>query len=164
MKSQYTVIVMRLCARLLIQPRPFMARLSLDPNHAPCTELSCRPDLTMSAAGCGERLSEKVALRLPTLTPGPILLRCRARPPLYLAEESKTPLVELQSSSCVCSPNPYLQVLSFVQSMDDQCPVCKSDRYLNPKLRLLVSSCYHKMYLNSYHAWVSTDSYITIQV
>lgn len=32
------------------------------------------------------------------------------------------------------------------QSMDDQCPVCKSDRYLNPKLRLLVSSCYHKMY------------------
>ncbi|KAF9072962.1 CDK-activating kinase assembly factor MAT1-domain-containing protein [Rhodocollybia butyracea] len=33
----------------------------------------------------------------------------------------------------------------FVRSMDDQCPVCKSDRYLNPKLRLLVSSCYHKM-------------------
>ncbi|KAG8217300.1 CDK-activating kinase assembly factor MAT1-domain-containing protein [Butyriboletus roseoflavus] len=30
-------------------------------------------------------------------------------------------------------------------SMDDQCPVCKSDRYLNPKLRLLVSACYHKM-------------------
>ncbi|KAI9446653.1 CDK-activating kinase assembly factor MAT1-domain-containing protein [Lactarius indigo] len=30
-------------------------------------------------------------------------------------------------------------------AMDDQCPVCKSDRYLNPKLRLLVSSCYHKM-------------------
>lgn len=31
--------------------------------------------------------------------------------------------------------------------MNDQCPVCKSDRYLNPKLRLLVSStCYHKMY------------------
>lgn len=25
-------------------------------------------------------------------------------------------------------------------SMDDQCPVCKSDRYLNPKLRLLPSS------------------------
>lgn len=31
--------------------------------------------------------------------------------------------------------------------MDDQCPVCKSDRYLNPKLRLLVSACYHKMYV-----------------
>ncbi|KAI0029728.1 CDK-activating kinase assembly factor MAT1-domain-containing protein [Vararia minispora EC-137] len=30
-------------------------------------------------------------------------------------------------------------------SEDDQCPVCKSDRYLNKKLRLLVSSCYHKM-------------------
>ncbi|KAI0807166.1 CDK-activating kinase assembly factor MAT1-domain-containing protein [Fomes fomentarius] len=30
-------------------------------------------------------------------------------------------------------------------SMDDQCPICKSDRYLNPKLRLLVSACYHKM-------------------
>lgn len=36
-------------------------------------------------------------------------------------------------------------VLTVVQSMDDQCPVCKSDRYLNRKLRLLVSSCYHKM-------------------
>ncbi|KAJ3802402.1 CDK-activating kinase assembly factor MAT1-domain-containing protein [Lentinula aff. detonsa] len=33
-------------------------------------------------------------------------------------------------------------------SMDDQCPVCKSDRYLNPKLRLLVSSCYHKMHVH----------------
>ncbi|KAF8315545.1 CDK-activating kinase assembly factor MAT1-domain-containing protein [Cantharellus anzutake] len=30
-------------------------------------------------------------------------------------------------------------------SMEDECPVCKSDRYLNPKLRLLVSTCYHKM-------------------
>ena len=29
--------------------------------------------------------------------------------------------------------------------MEDQCPVCKSDKYLNPKLRLLVSACYHKM-------------------
>ncbi|KAH9946242.1 CDK-activating kinase assembly factor [Epithele typhae] len=34
-------------------------------------------------------------------------------------------------------------------SMDDQCPVCKSDRYLNPKLRLLVSACYHKMQATS---------------
>ncbi|KAL0947350.1 hypothetical protein HGRIS_013467 [Hohenbuehelia grisea] len=32
-------------------------------------------------------------------------------------------------------------------SMEDQCPVCKSDRYLNPKLRILVSSCYHKMFV-----------------
>lgn len=36
------------------------------------------------------------------------------------------------------------------KSMDDQCPVCKSDRYLNPKLRLLVSSCYHKMYASKF--------------
>ncbi|KZT57462.1 CDK-activating kinase assembly factor [Calocera cornea HHB12733] len=28
---------------------------------------------------------------------------------------------------------------------DDKCPVCTTDRYLNPKLRLLVSPCYHKM-------------------
>ncbi|KAG8932169.1 TFIIH/NER complex subunit [Tulasnella sp. 418] len=28
---------------------------------------------------------------------------------------------------------------------EDVCPVCKSDRFLNPKLRLLVSSCYHRM-------------------
>ncbi|KAJ3240970.1 TFIIH/NER complex subunit [Chytriomyces hyalinus] len=27
----------------------------------------------------------------------------------------------------------------------DVCPVCKSDRYLNPNLKLLVSLCYHKM-------------------
>ncbi|KAJ3154363.1 TFIIH/NER complex subunit [Geranomyces variabilis] len=27
----------------------------------------------------------------------------------------------------------------------DTCPVCKSDRYLNPTLRLLVSPCFHKM-------------------
>ncbi|KAK9895734.1 CDK-activating kinase assembly factor [Cystobasidium minutum MCA 4210] len=27
----------------------------------------------------------------------------------------------------------------------DKCPVCFSDRYLNPSLRLLVSKCYHKM-------------------
>lgn len=30
-------------------------------------------------------------------------------------------------------------------SPDDVCPVCKNDRYLNPKLRLMVSKCYHKM-------------------
>ncbi|KAH9842860.1 CDK-activating kinase assembly factor MAT1-domain-containing protein [Rhodofomes roseus] len=35
--------------------------------------------------------------------------------------------------------------VSEYSSMDDTCPVCKSDRYLNPKLRLLVSACYHKM-------------------
>ncbi|KAL1710039.1 CDK-activating kinase assembly factor MAT1-domain-containing protein [Schizophyllum commune] len=35
---------------------------------------------------------------------------------------------------------------SEYSSENDQCPVCKTDRYLNPKLRLLVSSqCYDKM-------------------
>ncbi|KDQ60621.1 hypothetical protein JAAARDRAFT_31582 [Jaapia argillacea MUCL 33604] len=35
--------------------------------------------------------------------------------------------------------------VSEFYSKEDVCPVCKSDRFLNPKLRLLVSSCYHKM-------------------
>lgn len=43
----------------------------------------------------------------------------------------------------------FYLLISIMQSMDDQCPVCKSDRYLNPKLRLLVSSCYHKMYVQT---------------
>ncbi|WFD32524.1 TFIIH/NER complex subunit [Malassezia sp. CBS 17886] len=30
-------------------------------------------------------------------------------------------------------------------SSDDKCPQCKTDRYLSPRLRLLVSPCYHKM-------------------
>jgi hypothetical protein len=43
----------------------------------------------------------------------------------------------------------FVSFPNIMQSMDDQCPVCKSDRYLNPKLRLLVSSCYHKMFVLS---------------
>ncbi|GAA5858111.1 hypothetical protein JCM8547_005655 [Rhodosporidiobolus lusitaniae] len=35
--------------------------------------------------------------------------------------------------------------LAEYSSPDDVCPVCKNDRYLNPKLRLMVSKCYHKM-------------------
>ncbi|KAJ1958418.1 TFIIH/NER complex subunit [Dipsacomyces acuminosporus] len=31
------------------------------------------------------------------------------------------------------------------QGDDDVCPVCKSDRYLNKNMKLLVSPCYHKM-------------------
>ncbi|CAE6490887.1 unnamed protein product [Rhizoctonia solani] len=31
------------------------------------------------------------------------------------------------------------------KSEDDVCPLCRSDRFLNPKLRLLVSTCYHRM-------------------
>ncbi|WFD36727.1 TFIIH/NER complex subunit [Malassezia cuniculi] len=30
-------------------------------------------------------------------------------------------------------------------SESDKCPQCKTDRYLSPRLRLLVSPCYHKM-------------------
>ncbi|KAN0060215.1 TFIIH/NER complex subunit [Thecaphora frezii] len=35
--------------------------------------------------------------------------------------------------------------VSEFSSADDKCPQCKTDRYLNPRLRLLVSPCYHKM-------------------
>ncbi|KAI8063178.1 CDK-activating kinase assembly factor MAT1-domain-containing protein [Gongronella butleri] len=35
-------------------------------------------------------------------------------------------------------------VVSY-QEDDAQCPQCKSDKYLNPDLRLLVSPCFHKM-------------------
>ncbi|KAI5476061.1 RNA polymerase II transcription factor b subunit 3 [Pseudohyphozyma bogoriensis] len=35
--------------------------------------------------------------------------------------------------------------LSEYSSPEDVCPVCRTDRYLQPKLRLMVSSCYHKM-------------------
>jgi len=78
----------------------------------------------------------------------PLLRPYKALPQLYSAVESKMLQEELQSSSLVHLLYLTFLVLShFIQSMDDQCPVCKSDRYLNPKLRLLVSSCYHKMYV-----------------
>ncbi|KAI8340918.1 CDK-activating kinase assembly factor MAT1-domain-containing protein [Chlamydoabsidia padenii] len=35
-------------------------------------------------------------------------------------------------------------VVSY-QEEDAQCPVCKSDKYLTPNLKLLVSPCFHKM-------------------
>ncbi|CAO3687905.1 unnamed protein product [Umbelopsis ramanniana] len=35
-------------------------------------------------------------------------------------------------------------VISY-QEEDAQCPVCKSDKYLTPNLKLLVSPCFHKM-------------------
>lgn len=40
--------------------------------------------------------------------------------------------------------DPSRRIVDF-SSPDDRCPQCKTDRYLNPKLRLLVSPCYHKM-------------------
>lgn len=33
----------------------------------------------------------------------------------------------------------------WLQSMEDKCPVCDTDRYLKPHLRLLVSPCYHRL-------------------
>ncbi|KIY65207.1 CDK-activating kinase assembly factor [Cylindrobasidium torrendii FP15055 ss-10] len=59
---------------------------------------------------------------------------------------SSTPQVQSTSTTVFGGgvKDPSGRTAEFM-SMDDQCPVCKSDRYLNPKLRLLVSSCYHKM-------------------
>lgn len=36
--------------------------------------------------------------------------------------------------------------VSEYAAAEDKCPICKSDRYLNPKLRLLVSTkCFHRL-------------------
>lgn len=43
-------------------------------------------------------------------------------------------------------------------SAADVCPVCKTDRFLNPKLRLMVSSCYHKMCVRSLPDGFAADS------
>jgi CDK-activating kinase assembly factor MAT1 len=40
--------------------------------------------------------------------------------------------------------DPSRRIMDY-SSADDKCPQCKTDRYLNPKLRLLVSPCYHKL-------------------
>lgn len=42
-------------------------------------------------------------------------------------------------------PNDPSRRIVDYSSSDDKCPQCKTDRYLNPKLRLLVSPCYHKL-------------------
>ncbi|CAE6450465.1 unnamed protein product [Rhizoctonia solani] len=49
------------------------------------------------------------------------------------------------------------------KSDDDVCPLCRSDRFLNPKLRLLVSTCYHRMYVrivyrSTVYTWSSAMS------
>ena len=43
-------------------------------------------------------------------------------------------------------------------SVDDRCPVCKSDKYLNPNLKFLVNECYHKLYFNASNIDVLTNS------
>lgn len=35
--------------------------------------------------------------------------------------------------------------ISLLTTPSDRCPNCKTDRYLNPRLKLLVSPCYHKL-------------------
>ncbi|GAA5940874.1 hypothetical protein JCM3775_006836 [Rhodotorula graminis] len=44
----------------------------------------------------------------------------------------------------ILNPEGDRRITEF-SSPDDVCGVCKNDRYLNPKLRLMVSKCYHKM-------------------
>lgn len=39
-----------------------------------------------------------------------------------------------------------LHCLHVTLLIDDVCPVCQTDRYLNPHMRLLVGPCFHKMY------------------
>ncbi|GAA5932474.1 TFIIH/NER complex subunit TFB3 [Sporobolomyces koalae] len=73
-----------------------------------------------------------------------------SRPSSAFASRASTPTVA--SSSKPPPPPPDHPIGSATDrrlveysSPDDVCPVCKNDRYLNPKLRLMVSKCYHKM-------------------
>src|SRR5271170_719026 len=44
-------------------------------------------------------------------------------------------------------------------SLDERCPVCKSDKYLNPNLKFLVNpDCYHKLYSSPPNRAVLTNS------
>ncbi|KAJ7261388.1 CDK-activating kinase assembly factor MAT1-domain-containing protein [Mycena haematopus] len=62
------------------------------------------------------------------------------------SRSSSTPQVHSTSSTIFGGgvKDPSGRITEY-SSDDDQCPVCKSDKYLEKKLRLLVSSCYHKM-------------------
>ncbi|KAJ7349266.1 CDK-activating kinase assembly factor MAT1-domain-containing protein [Mycena albidolilacea] len=62
------------------------------------------------------------------------------------SRSSSTPQVHSTSSTIFGGgvKDPSGRITEY-SSDDDQCPVCKSDKYLERKLRLLVSSCYHKM-------------------
>ena len=33
----------------------------------------------------------------------------------------------------------------FYTDNDEECPICRNNRYLTPNMKLLVSECYHKM-------------------
>lgn len=45
------------------------------------------------------------------------------------------------------SSNTNAKIASFTTNDEDDeiCPVCKSTKYLNPKMNLLVSPCYHRL-------------------
>ncbi|KAJ6606549.1 CDK-activating kinase assembly factor [Mycena vulgaris] len=62
------------------------------------------------------------------------------------SRSSSTPQIHSTSSTIFGGgvKDPSGRITEY-SSEDDQCPVCKSDKYLEKKLRLLVSSCYHKM-------------------
>lgn len=47
------------------------------------------------------------------------------------------------SSSILVAPS--LKNDESIFDLEESCPVCKSDRYLNPSMRLLVSPCYHRV-------------------
>ncbi|CEH11673.1 Predicted E3 ubiquitin ligase containing RING finger, subunit of transcription/repair factor TFIIH and CDK-activating kinase assembly factor [Ceraceosorus bombacis] len=44
-------------------------------------------------------------------------------------------------------------------SAEDKCPICRTDRFLNPRLRLLVSPCYHKIFNKSRDEFATLTSY-----
>ncbi|CAO1624902.1 unnamed protein product [Sympodiomycopsis kandeliae] len=48
------------------------------------------------------------------------------------------------STGIIGHTDPSGRITSYT-SPDDQCPSCKTDRFLNPKLKLLISPCYHKL-------------------
>ncbi|GAA5841776.1 hypothetical protein JCM5353_007767 [Sporobolomyces roseus] len=76
-----------------------------------------------------------------------------SRPSTSFSSRSATPSSNHLTSSTKPPPPPPDQPIGSAtdrrlveySSPEDVCPVCKNDRYLNPKLRLMVSKCYHKM-------------------
>lgn len=74
--------------------------------------------------------------------------------PLRFALAKKGPPPSNQPGSTRRAPPPTTSAATSAEqdgrmtefsSLDDVCPVCRTDRYLQPKLNLLVSFCYHKM-------------------
>lgn len=64
-----------------------------------------------------------------------------ARPANPNAPRSKSTNNAGSSSS---GQQPNQQLLDLLAREDDRCPVCTKERYMNPSLRLLVSTCFHR--------------------